>query len=313
MRYIGDIIDLIRTVSENEDFTENSGIGNDEILQYLNEAQVRIQSAITGTHPHVFQVETEFSTVANQEAYDIPWDAFLGNRIDLVEHSSSTDRSSYITLKQGRLQERISSRVYSTPSFYIRRSGKILLQPAPGTGNDLLRITYQKRVPIVDLRRGKVLSVTLGSDSITALALDPTIFIDKEAIEQDQFVTVVDRYGSQKMRRIPIDNVDSTTGVVTVTPGFVFESGESIAVGDYLVRGGNSSSHSALDDICEPFLIKYGKYQLDKRDSSNDIADSAQDLTDNLKSIVESYSEPEGDVQGIPILDNQYIDVDGFI
>lgn len=313
MRYIGNIITRIRQISENEDFSDTSGISDDEILQYLNDAQVRIQSAISNTHPYVFQVEEELSTVANQEAYDIPWDAFLGNRIDLVEHTNGQDRSSYVVLKQGRMPERVSSRVYTHPSFYIRRAGQILLQPAPGTGNDLLRLTYQKRLPKVDIRRGTVGSVTLGSNTITALTLNTTVLIDEAALEEDGYITIVDKDGNQKMRRIPVDDVDANSGVVTVSAGFTFEDGETIAVGDRVIRGSDSTTHSQLDDICEPFLLKYAKYQLDKRDSSTDIADSTQDLVDSLQSIVDSYSTPDGDIKFVPVIDNQYLDVDGFI
>lgn len=312
MRYTGLLLDQVRRSTENVEFTENSGIGNNELLEYINDAQVEIQSAISRTHPQVFQVEKIQNVVSNQEGYALPEDAFLGNMVDLVEYSHSGLLDGYFQLKQGRLPERVNGPVYTSPSFYIRRSGTLLLQPTPSDATGKLRITYQRTIPTIDLRRGKVSAVTLTANSITSLTLDTTLEIDETILESEAYASIVDKDGNVQMRRIPISDIDVNTGIVTVTPGFTFDSGETISVGDWIVKGRDASSHSQLALVCERYLVQYVIWKILKRDSSGDSAEAAEELKMLQGSIVDSFSEPDGDVQSIPLTDDQYLRHDGY-
>lgn len=308
MRNLQLLINQSRRATENVEFSDSTGIGNDEFIEYANNGQMSIQSKISNIHAEVFQSEEIVQITGGVEAYDIPSDAFLGNRIDMVEYSDDGGRL-YFQLKQGRLPERLSPITSGTPSFYIRRSGKILLQPAPEASNGMLRITYQKSLPRLELRQGKVGAVTLDTSArtITSLTLDTTTAIGETELKEQNYVTIVDKFGTIKMKNIPISDVSGTSGTVTVDAGFVYEVGETIAVGDYILRGGFSTTHSQLPDICERYLISYMNWKIFKRDSSTDSQEETQELVEIRNEILETFAEPDRDVDYVTILDDQYM------
>ena len=211
------LITQVRRSTENQTSTTDTGVSDEEILQYFNDGQMNIQKFAANQFPSIFQEEELINAVQGQEAYSIPSDALLGNRVDLVEYSTDGQERNYRVLAQGNKLERISG-IDSTPAFYIRRSGVILLQPAPDDASGLIRLTYQKRLPKIDVRRATIDSVTTSGSSITSLILDTTVEIQSTELLEDNRVTVVDREGVITMKNIPIDAIDDTgTGAVTVT------------------------------------------------------------------------------------------------
>ena len=153
MRYVKYLIDQVRRETENEDATYFVGIKESEFLQYLNDAQHRLQSLITAHHPKVFIEETIMNIVSDQESYEFPSDIFLENKVHKVEYSSSGDEEDYYILEEGDYSVR-SSGQSGSPLNYIRMSGKILLAPIPTSGK--LRINYVKRIRELDLRIAEV-------------------------------------------------------------------------------------------------------------------------------------------------------------
>lgn len=309
MRKLELLIADSRRETENTTFTASTGIQDEEFIRYANDAQVQMQAAISNVSPSMFQSEKTIQCVANQEAYNIPSNAFLGNRLDLVEFSQSGNVNDYYELKQGQLPERIAGTGSSSSSFYIRRSGKILLQPKPQSSGSKLRVTFQKRLPVMDLQRGIVSSVVLDTvaRTITSLTLDTTQTIDKQKLEEQGFISVVTKYGAQQMRNIPVASVDDSTGVVTVEAGFVYDEDETISVGDYLVSGGDASTHSELPDICERYLISYMNWKIFKRDSSNDSVEAQQEVLGLQQNIVDSFTIPDTDIDYVTVVDDQFI------
>jgi len=304
MRRIDLLINQSRRATDNVEFSDSTGISDEEFLQYVNDAQDQLQSLISVQFTDIFQVEKIVDALVRQEEYAIPDDAFLGNRIDLLEYSQTGRAGDYYVVQKGSNRERISG-VYSSPSFYIRRSGSILLQPAPQSSGKI-RILYQKTLPRIDLRRAVVSSVVLTGSAITALVLDSTQQIDQTELLEEGYCTVVDKNGIVKMRRIPVTGIDTITGVVTVDAGFLFGSGETIAAGDYVLRGKESTTNSQLADNCERYLISYMNWKILKRDSSNDSSEAAQELSGLAADIVQGFKEPDGGVNLVPMLDSQY-------
>lgn len=308
MKRLEHLIDQSRRATDNTDFTDTTGIPTEEFIQYINDAQTRIQTLIVQTNPDVFQSQTEIDAVARQEAYDLPSDTFIGQRIDLVEYSHSGQAQDYNQLKQGRLSERVSG-LFATPAFYIRRSGTILLQPAPESSGKI-RVTYTKQLPRLDNRQGVVGSVTLDGSTrtITSLILDTTQTINDVELSSENYISVIDKYGTIKMKNIPISAVSAGSGVVSVDAGFVYSAGESISAGDYVVRGHNSTDHSELDDICERYLLEYCNLRILGRDSSDDVATTSPLLQGIEEDIVSMYREPDNDVDYVTMLDTQYLE-----
>jgi len=157
MRHVDDLITQARRESDNETFSTTSGIQDDEFLQYLNDGQDRLQSLIAAKHSEVFTTEKVFPIVASQEAYDLNDHVFLNNRIVSVEHSSSGNLRDYYPLQQRTLKERITSDSTS-PAFYVRRSGQILINPIPTAATGKLRVNYERTLDDLDIRRGIIKS-----------------------------------------------------------------------------------------------------------------------------------------------------------
>lgn len=269
-------------------------------------------SKITTLFSDYFQKEKIIYTTARLETYDIPTDAFLGTRLDMVEFSRNGIENNYYKLKIGSTSERASGN-YSDPIFYIRRSKQILLQPTPDVSNGYLRLTYQKALPKLDKRRATVLSVTLDTSTktITSLTFDPTVEIDVDALTEQNYFTIVDKNGSIKMRSIPVSSIDQTTGVVTLDAGFVYEDGESISAGDFACRGIESSTHSQLMESAERYIIAYMAWKIFKRDGSQDSLEQEKEMLMIEQDIIDATSEPQGDPSGIVILDSQYLNYAG--
>jgi len=307
MRRIDLLITQARRSSNNESFNATAGISDEEFIQYVNDAQDRLQSLIGVRFPDLFQTEKTISSVLNQESYTVPDDAFLGSRIDLVEFSRTSQSEDYYFLKKSLLKERIPG-LTGSPEFYIRRSNAFLVYPAPDTSGGSFRVTYQKTLPRLDKRRGTVSAVTLTTNEISSLTLDTTVEIDDEELLNEEQVTIVDKYGVVKMRRIPITAINTTTGAVTVESGFEFESGETIEAGDYMLRGPESTTHSQLPNTCERYLIEYMNWRVSNRDSSNDAIEQSQILANLEADIVASIQEPDGDVLGVPIINAEFLD-----
>lgn len=305
MRRLDLLITQSRRSTENLDFTTDAGIQDNEIIQYFNDAQDEMFGLILNLFPDMYQAEEIIDVVASQEAYDIPADAYVGQRIEKVEYSRNGQDRDYYILKKGDKRERLNG-TSGNPSFYIRQGNKILIQPKPDVGGTL-RVLYQRSIPTLDIRRAVVGSVTLGANTITNLTLDTTQNIDDVELVDNDYITIVNKFGVVKMKAIPITSIDTTTGVITIDAGFTFADGETISAGDYVLRGTNATTHSQLPVECENYLLEYANTRLQMRDSSadaNDLALLVQKMEAGMK---QTFAEPDGDVNQIPILDTQFL------
>lgn len=306
-RLVDRLITQVRRQTENEDVTATTGITDAEFLQYLNDAQHRLQSIITAKHQTVFVEEKILDVTVDTEAYAIPDDALMENKLITVEYSPSGAAEDYYHLEQTTMKRRDTA-VQGFPVQYIRRSGQILLQPRPQQAG-LLRVNFVKRIWELDKRRG-VVSVAVTNNTartITTLELDPSSAnpaLDTASLEEHDYLCVVDRDGNMKMQNIPFDSIDAATGVVTVSSGYTFEEGESIAAGDYVVGGKDTSTHTELPQMCERYLLAYCGWKILKRDSSVDFAEQQAELLQMEQDIVTSFSDISDDVQYVPQLNH---------
>lgn len=312
MRKLETLITASRRATENQEYNDTSGIQDEEFIQYLNDGQEEIQALINQSFPHILMRVKEMSVSAGQESYQIPADVYLGTRLDFVEFTQSGNPTNYYPLKKGSVKERLNG-IQTDPSFYIRNGNLIYLEPTPQTSGSKIRLTYQKVIPILDIIRATVESVTLDTvnRTITALKLDDTVSMDTTALVEQNYMTVVDKYGTVKMQGIPVTSI-SSSGVVTLDAGFVYESGESISPGDYVCRGKYSSNYSSLPDVTEKYLLEYCNTRILVRDSSSDADSVAQLLAKIQTTIQTAFAEPDNDPDYVPILDGQYLGWDSF-
>lgn len=313
MRRIDLLVNDARTETDNLIFSDSTGIQDSEFLRWANSAQTRIYSLIQQTNPNLFTRETIISAVTNQEAYSIPALTFLGSRISMVEYSKTGQTRDYYLLKQGSIYERVNGSS-GDPAFYIPQSGQLLIQPAPQSGGTF-RVITQKELPRLDIRRASVLSVTLDdvTRTITALNLDPTLNLDTTTIEAENYITIVDKDGNIKMDAIPVTAVDPTTGLVTLSAGFVYDSGETIAAGDWVCAGPYSSTNCELSNNVERYLVDFMIWKVEKRDSSQTSQEISQEIKDQEFDITTSYASPTDDIVRPSILDAQYLDTNEWL
>lgn len=300
MRLVDYIITDVRNHTENTDFSDTIGIADSEFLRFLNDAQYRIHSKITQTHPSVFLEEYACSVVNGQEEYSLPFNVHMGNKVSNIEFSTTGNAVDYFPLQRSNLKRRYGGAI-GDPLIYIRKSGKILLNPVPTGGS--LRFTYVKSVPRVDKRRGSVATITTSGSSITSLILNvSTDSVDGDELAKHSRITICDSEGNIKMKNIHIDSVNASTGEVIVNSAFTFETGESISVGDYVVAGRYSTSHSILDDSVERYLVAYCAMKIFHRDSNTDITQQVAELQAMEEEIVAGYADISDDISEIPVI-----------
>jgi len=308
-RYVSYLIDDVRQSTENEDFSETIGIKDAEFLRFLNDAQYRIQNLIVQQHPNIFVKDKTYSVVGSQEAYTLPNDAYMGNKVTNVEYSHQSTGLDYFynlrpTVNMNRKSGTNSGFSYNRPEHYIRRSNQILLVPVPTSSTGQLRLSYVQRLPKLDLRRGSVATVTLDSNNntITTLTLDvSTDTVDTTELSKWTRVSFVDAEGNVKMSNIQVDAVSGSTGEVTVNASFSYQDGETIEVGNYIVAGDYTTTHIQLDDMVERYLIAYATLKILQRDSNIMDLQTQQNILLEMESdIVSAYAEISDDITEIP-------------
>lgn len=303
MRRATQLITVIRRQSENVQIDEDDGIDDEEVLQFLNDGQERLESSIVRTHEKIFATDAFIDLVNNQEIYSLPFGTFINHSLIAVEYSFTGDQSDYIPLRRGKLIERTTFRGF--PTMYIPRLREIIVNPiADRSITNGLRITYNPKHPRMDKRRGIVTAVTLAGSAVTNLVVEATsgtVPYDPSDFEEYDRISVVDSDGAQQMRNIPLDSADSD-GTLTVRSSFTFETGETIAVGDYVVLGENSTTHLQMPQICEKYLIEYGTWKMFMRDSSSDSQEQAGVVKALETDIVDAFAEISSDVDRVPVI-----------
>ena len=305
MRYLNKIIDQIRKQTENEEADNFVGIKDQEFIQYINDAQHQLQSAIIQQHPRAFIKEVVINSVEDQEKYTLPSDCFLNNKVHNVEYSATGNEEDYYSLEEDTLKRRTSG-VTGSPSRYIRLAGQILLSPEPPNSTGKIRINYVQGCRELDLRVGKVASdATIDSSSSFTISLNAE-FSDISSLNEHDYLCIVDNDGKSVVKNIPFTTSTNTT--ITCSAHTVDtdegESNSSIVANSWVVGGKDTTTHSDLPRSVERYLIAYCAWKILKRDSSVDSQEAVQELSMMLKEIVESYAMISDDVQYIPQLNS---------
>jgi len=311
MKRVEQLIARSRRETENEDDCSTSGIIDQEFVDYLNDAQDQLQSAIARQHKDIFIEQADYDVVARQDAYALPADTLLNNSVSAVFYSRTGQTRDLTRLRSSTLIEKIFDDSLVEPIAYIRKTGSLVLNPTPSTSvSNGLRVFYVKKLPTLDVRRAKILTATTLNNTITSLVADITAFFDVDSLQQENYICTVNRDGSQTMRRIPIDNIDSVTGIITIAPGFVFVDGETIVDGDYIVSGYDATNKSNMSDTCERYFSAYLNWKIFRRDSSSDSAEQTPELIEMQTEIVEIHKKTDDDIKFPAISDAQFIDDD---
>lgn len=296
MKYVGDLITEVRRDTRNEDVptpTHQVGIATDDFLRYINFAQEKCQSVAIAAKSTKFNTVVEINLVSGQGEYEIPDRVYLDEHILNVEYSHSGLDRDYIEIRERSLSSRIDAP--GTPYFYIRHGAAVLLCPVYNSAGAKVRITYDRAVDSLDVRRGEISSHADTGTAITAITLD-TSSDDADALGSAQYLCVNDAFGNVLMYNIPITGYDSSTGVVTLLGGsFTYESGETCPDGAYVTVGQYTTTHSKLNQLCERYMSEYSEYRIFRRDSSDDSKEAKENMRETLIEIDRSYRETPRD------------------
>lgn len=306
MRRLELLISEARRQSNNTRYDADSGVPQATFVQYFQNAQDELEKAAKNVKGKYFLGQAPIITVVpDQELYDYPYDIYMQS-IDTLEWSQ--DASTYYPLALATPKDRLSDQSGWAYGYIPRHDGYLL---TPTLQSGYLRINYIKKLPQVQVRQGLISAATVTSGNLTALTLnvsDPSF--DGTALNEQNYLCVVDRYGEQTAISIIYDSVNTTTGVVTITGGtFPLGTGETVTVGNYVVVGSNAINLPKWPTIIESYLIKYAVYQAKLGDSSNWTKAVKDDVSAMISSCVESLASPNDDIS-VPLVSNwNYLDL----
>lgn len=302
LRYLGEYITQIRRDTNTKDSSFTNGIPDDQIVEYLRDGQDRLQSKIFSKYPTLFEVETTFSPVANQESYTPASDEYAVNSIASLEYSPTGVDRDYYFLKKNILQSRTNVPV-NYPSFYIQSGNRLLIQPKINTAAGLFRLVYTKALPSLDIRRGVVLSTTSDGTYYTSVTLDPagSPTPDDTNLASVEYISIVDRHGNIKYSGIPITGYNSTTKVLTIETSTCPMASGTISGGYYVTIGAVSTTHSILPSpMGGRYLLAYGAWRVFGADNAIAAGAKEQELTAYENDIMETFAAPNRDIPYIP-------------
>lgn len=308
MRRTDVLILRARAISRNKANADGTvGIEDDEFIQYLNDAQDRMQNLISAKKniARLFSTQSIIDIVANQESYAIPDRLLLNKEVQMVEFSFDGNAANYTPLDKVNLFNRdTNSTTY--PRGYFKRGGEIFLQPTPSVSQGTLRVTYERTLDDLDIPRGIISAIGSGTSSQFA-----TLTLDTSANSYEttspgwstqQYCSIVSPIGERRCYNILIDSYNTGTNVLTPDPSpFLYSDADSqIQVGDVAVFEKYTTTFSQLPDECERYLIHYAATQAFQEDSSNDRDKEMEMLSAIEEDVLKAVASQTAEVEDIP-------------
>lgn len=297
-----------RRISRNSANADGTySISDDEVLQYLNDAQDRLQNKISALKngAKIFVTQEFVSLVANQEAYSLSGRLLLNKQIENVEYSATGLVGDYVRLVKFNFINRMTDTT-NYPWGYIKRGGQILIQPTPSTSTGTLRITYEAELDDLDIPRGVISTVTGGTSTqfttLTFSALANSYESTTPGWSNIQYFCVSTVTGARRCYNVLVGSYDTGTNIITPSPSpFVFTSADTTPVAADIVTFNKwTTTFSGLPDNCERYLIHYAALELFKKDSSNDTSSQEKSLALIEADILESMKSQTSEVEYIP-------------
>ena len=306
MRNTTDLITAVRTISRNSLNADGTyAISDEEILQYLNDAQSRIQNLIMSTKniAKIFTTEQIISIVSSQEAYTVPDRVALNKQIHYVEYSATGQVSDYIRLEKVNFFNRDTNGT-TYPHAYFKRGNQIMLQPTPSSAQGTIRVMYDRKCDDLAKFHARVNGTPTGAVISLASALYTPMATDEALFTTGSYINLIGIDGTVLLRNGVISSYDAATDALTLAAavstylvGSATLAGLAIA---YLVLGAYTTNQSTLPDECENYLIHYSAASLFHRDSSNDYPAEAQVVGDMENTIIKGMQAQTAEIEYVP-------------
>lgn len=298
------IIRSARSRSGNRNFGRNQGVQQRDFVQYLNDAQARIYNLILQTRSSLYQKQAYANTTANSPYVTLPTDdIYLGHNVVAALYSHNGNPINYSPLELRTVRQEVSVAGY--PNSYFLLDGQLVLSPYPSSGQtNAIKVTYQKIIPNLDVRRSALTSVS----NTQATIVDNNTLLDET--EDDlvggwvDYVSVVTATGTQLATGIRVTGYVVATKVISwnATPAQAAAINASTD-GIYLVFGKNATTNSLLPEVAERYLTEYTVLRAQVGDGNKESVDTSPILIAIEKEIVDAIEELEEDIFTIPIVD----------
>lgn len=303
MKYVGDLISDARSDTNNTDLVS---IPSADFIRYLNYGQDRLFGLILQTSPNSFQKEVIIPLVAGQESYEIPDRLYL-ERIVQVEFSPTSEVRDYYKIYEVSLARR-SSYPGLYPRNYMRRDGILLLTPVPDSAVGSLRVTYERDLDEIELRRGRVNGTPSGAIvDLTSSTFGAPSTADEALFVENAYVCISDAFGTVMLRNGLISSYNAASDEVTLAANVstYLVTGYTLAnlANGYLTVGKYTTTHSKLRDPCERYLIAYANWKILARDAATAAKALPYEKEKNQieLELVESYGHPDKDDETIQV------------
>ena len=306
MRRAEDLVTVGRAVARNVANADGTfAITTDECLQYLNDAQDRMQNLISAQKnvAKIFVTERIISLVANQAEYTVPDRVLLNKQIEYVEFSATGATTDYVRLEKLNYFNRDT---YPTtyPHGYFKRGNQILLQPTPQAAQGTLRISYERDLDDLDVTRARI----NGTPVLTVIDLThatgaPTA--ENEALFiNGNYVCICDSVGNVMLRNGLISSynaaLDELTLAANVSTYLMGAYTLANLANGFLTVGVYTNTFSYLPDSCERYLVHYLAAQLFRKDSSNDYDNALSLVADIEEDTLKMLNAQTGEIQFTP-------------
>lgn len=256
---------LVNEVRECTDTEDINSLGLYEVMRYFNDAQKQIQKIIFTANPSsdIFVKQANYSIAGSQVAYDLPFDVYARQAINMVS-----------TLKDNKIAKtltRVAYREKETLWGYAILDKQIVLTTAPevSTVSNLL-VNYVYKVPVISYRIGQITAIDTNTGDVTVDGAN--IIADEDFQKRYEKYSIVDSTGAQKANQLTLNTfagLDFNFGG-TLGPNTDLQLAGA-EIGDWIVCGESGSSHSELPDECEPYLMAYVQRRILNKISSREV------------------------------------------
>ena len=280
---------LILEARSNTSNKSTAKISQQDMVNHFNRAQDEIQNIAMSVDSaaRILSEPYVFNMVQNQESYDLPSDIYSPNAISSVRISQGSGQFFPI--------EKITEKERQRGYGYSIIANKIYISPIPKwTAGDQIEITYQKKLRKLGIRSGVISGYVSNTGVITLSAGYST-----DIGTYDDFFCIVDSTGAIINADLPIVNFNA--GALTTTQGL------TIANGNYVVMGKNSSTHSTLSDFCERYLLSYVERKIQSMESSSDFGFTNLFTKEETQAIADIFSTGSKDAIYPPITNTDYL------
>lgn len=303
---IFELIDIVRTETENLDVTETIGIKDLEIIRYLNIAQRQLQSKLVVKSSKEFSIFSTLTKSASTDLmYNMPIDCFMRSKITALWVEGRLKKQVYvhnINVEDSGDCGNICNDFYfgqsSNDSGYAIVGNKVYLTGMRSPASDP-KVFYVQSLPELNMPLVEIDLLTSVNLQGGQLPLTVASDVDSTLLKNYYRYSLVDSEGVQTATNIKIQSFDSLTRQIILSnknDSKIISSTEEL----YLVRGASSSTHSSMEPLALDYLTRYAVAKLLQRNGSTEYNVHSIDLVSLLAEILEAYSSISDDVMTIP-------------